>query len=76
LPQAKRPTQASKLNMNPLPTWEKLLLGVLALLVILWVFPGIKALMAQAQDAPRDWQSAIFPLLAVIAFVILLIFLV
>jgi len=76
LPQAKRPTQASNLNMNPLPTWEKLLLGVLALLVILWVFPGIKALMAQAQDAPRDWQSLIFPLLAVIAFVILLIFLV
>ena len=62
--------------MNPLPTWEKLLLGVLALLVILWVFPGIKVLMAQAQDAPRDWQSLIFPLLAVIAFVILLIFLV
>ena len=60
--------------MNPLPTWEKLLLGVLALLVILWVFPGIKALMAQAQDAPQDWQSVIFPLLAVIAFVILLIF--
>ena len=78
MPQAKRPTQASNLNMNPLPTWEKLLLGVLALLVILWVFPGIKALMAQAQaqDAPRDWQSLIFPLLAVIAFVILLIFLV
>lgn len=62
--------------MNPLPTWEKLLLGVLALLVILWVFPGIKALMTQAQDTPRDWQSVIFPLLAVIAFVILLIFLV
>jgi hypothetical protein len=62
--------------MNPLPTWEKLLLGVLALLVILWVFPGIKALMAQAQDAPRDWPSLIFPLLAVIVFVILLIFLV
>ena len=76
MPQAKRPTQASNLNMNPLPTWEKLLLGVLALLVILWVFPGIKDLMAQAQDAPRDWQSLIFPLLAVIAFVILLIFLV
>ena len=62
--------------MNPLPTWEKLLLGVLALLVILWVFPGIKALMAPAQDAPRDWPSLIFPLLAVIVFVILLIFLV
>lgn len=62
--------------MDPIPTWEKLLLGALALLVILWVFPGIKALMAQAQDAPRDWQSLIFPLLAVIAFVILLIFLV
>jgi len=76
LPQARQPTQAPNLNMNPLPTWEKLLLGVLALLVILWVFPGIKALMAQAQDAPRDWQSLIFPLLAVIAFVILLIFLV
>jgi hypothetical protein len=77
LPQVKRPTQASKLNIE-----STAYLGKTATRRSRTTgnpcgfFPGIKALMAQAQDAPRDWQSAIFPLLAVIAFVILLIFLV
>ena len=30
-------------------TWEKILLGVLALLIILWFFPGVKPMMRESQ---------------------------
>ncbi len=59
--------------MNPLATWEKLLLGVLALVVILWFSPGIKSLLRQSQDTPKDWPAVLAPLVLVIAFVIMLI---
>ena len=59
--------------MDPLATWEKILLGAFALLVILWFFPGVKTLMKKSSDAPRDWPAVLLPLLAVVAFVVLLI---
>ena len=59
--------------MDPLATWEKILLGVLALLVILWFFPGVKTRMKESSDAPRDWPAVLLPLVAVVAFVVLLI---
>ena len=54
-------------------TWEKILLGILALLVILWFFPGVKTMMKQSQEAPRDWASVLWPIAAVVGFVIFLI---
>jgi hypothetical protein len=50
-------------------TWEIILAGVVALLVILWFRPGIKA-------APKDWPSVLIPLAVVVLFVLLLIALV
>ena len=54
-------------------TWEKILLGVLVLVVILWFFPGVKTMMQQSREAPKDWPTVIIPLVAVVAFVIFLI---
>ena len=54
-------------------TWEKILLGVLALIIILWFFPGVKTMMRESQEAPKDWPAVIVPLIAVVAFVIFLI---
>ncbi|NBT30182.1 MAG: hypothetical protein EBT18_12030 [Gammaproteobacteria bacterium] len=54
-------------------TWEKILLGVLVLVVILWFFPGVKTMMQQSREAPKDWPAVIIPLVAVVAFVIFLI---
>ena len=54
-------------------TWEKILLGVLALVVILWFFPGVKTMMQQSREAPKDWPAVIIPIFAVVAFVIFLI---
>lgn len=60
---------------NP-PTWELLLAGVLALLVVLWFSPGIKAAMERSRGARKDWQGVLIPLAVVVAFVIVLISLV
>jgi hypothetical protein len=54
-------------------TWEKILLGVLVLVVILWFFPGVKTMMQQSREAPKDWPAVIIPIVAVVAFVIFLI---
>ena len=37
--------------MEPIATWEKLLLGVLALLVMLWFSPGINKMIEISRGA-------------------------
>ena len=41
--------------MEPIATWETPLLGVLALLVILWFSPGRKNMIGVSRDAKSDW---------------------
>ncbi len=53
-------------------TWEKLLLGVVALLAVLWFWPGVKTLMQQSQEAEKDWPAVIVPLLLVVLLVLFL----
>jgi len=48
-------------KMEPIATWEKLLLGVLALLVILWFSPGINKMMGVSRDAHSDWMDWPYP---------------
>ena len=43
--------------MGPLDTWEKLLIGVIAVLVLLWFFPGVKTMVAESRDAKKDWPA-------------------
>jgi hypothetical protein len=53
--------------------WEQILLGVLALLVLFWMGPGVKAALERSRDAPRDWQGVLIPLGLVLIFVLFLI---
>jgi hypothetical protein len=54
--------------------WEKILLGVLGLLLILWFRPGLKAALEQSRQAEnKDWRGVIMPILIVVLFVIILI---
>ncbi len=59
--------------MEPVATWEKLLLGVLALLVILWFSPGINKMIGVSRDANSDWIGFAIPIAMVSLFVFLLI---
>ncbi|MEE8263328.1 MAG: hypothetical protein V3R83_12780 [Gammaproteobacteria bacterium] len=55
-------------------TWEKVLTGVLVLLVLLWFRPGIKHVLKESREAEKkDWQALIIPIGFVVLVVILLI---
>ena len=55
-------------------TWEKILAGAFALLILFLFRPGIRAAMKHSQEAQdKDWKGALIPLLAVVVFVILLL---
>lgn len=57
-----------------MPLWEKLIVGVLALLLVIWLRPGIKAALVQSRAAKeKDWRGALLPIVFVVLFVLLLI---
>ncbi len=53
--------------------WEQLALGAVALLVIFWFRPGIKAALKQSEEAQKDWGAILLPIAAVILFVVFLV---
>lgn len=59
--------------MEPLSLWENLFLGAIALVVIFWMKPGIKAALEKSKTAQSDWPGALMPLALVIVFVLFLI---
>ena len=60
-------------TMGPLATWEKLLLGVIGLLMLLWFSPGVKMMIAQSREAQKDWFAVLIPAAVVVTLVILLL---
>jgi hypothetical protein len=56
-----------------LGTWESLILGALALLLLFWMQPGIKAALARGKQTPSDWPSVLLPIGLVVMFVLFLI---
>ena len=64
-------------SMESLETWEKLLLGALALLLIFVLRPGLREAFRQSKEAKeRDWAGLLVPLIMVVLFVVLLIMMV
>lgn len=59
--------------MEPLSTWENLLLGALALLMIFWMKPGIKAAMEKSKTTKSDRPGLLTPPVLVALFVVFLI---
>ena len=60
--------------MEQMATWEMLLLGVLLVLVLFWIGPGVKAMLEKSSQAEeRDWAGLLIPIALVILFVLLLI---
>lgn len=62
--------------MESTPTWELLLAGALAVLLIFFFRPGIRAAFERSKNAPKDWAGLLIPIGAVVLFVILLILMV
>lgn len=60
--------------MDDMGLWEKILLGVLVVLVLLWFRPGMKQAFTERREASREeWMSVLIPIALVAGFVILLI---
>jgi len=63
--------------MESMALWEKLLLGALVVLVLLWFRPGLKAAFKERKNASRqEWMSVLVPIALVAGFVVLLMMLV
>jgi len=63
--------------MGALATWEQVLLGLLAVVVVVWMWPGLKASLERSPKAGAgDWRAVLLPLAAVVLFVLLLVALV
>jgi hypothetical protein len=58
---------------SELSTAEMIVLSALAVLMVFWLQPGIKAAMARSKQASADWQSVVVPLGLVVMFVLFLI---
>ncbi len=62
--------------MVSMALWEKLLIGVLVVVVLLWFRPGLKAAFRERRQATQaEWLSALIPIALVAAFVVVLILL-
>jgi len=60
--------------MQDMSVWEKLLLGVMVVLVLFWAGPGIRATLEKSRRAEsRDWAGFLLPVALVILFVLFLI---
>ena len=53
--------------------WETIVIGIVAILVIFWFSPGIKAAMERGKQVQADWPAVLIPLGIVALFVYLLI---
>ena len=57
-------------------TWERVALGAIILVILFWQFPKISAALEASKDAEKDWGGLLWPIVFVVAFVVVLISLV
>ena len=58
-------------------TWEQILLGIGAFIILFAFWPGVKAALERSKQAENpDWRAALLPIGAVILLVVLLILIV
>lgn len=53
-------------------TWEQILVGVLALLIVLFFGRGIKPMVERSKNAPKDWPGLLIPIALVVGFIVLM----
>lgn len=56
--------------------WQQILLGGLAVVLVLWLGPGVKRMVEESPRGSRDdWIAVLKPLTAVVVFIVLLVLL-
>lgn len=55
-------------------TWEQVLLGIGAVILVFIFWPGVKVAMQKSKEAENpDWQGVLLPIGVVVLFIILLV---
>jgi len=55
--------------------WEQVLLGIGAFIILFLFWPGVKGAMERSKAAENpDWAGALVPIVLVVLFVILLVY--
>jgi hypothetical protein len=55
-------------------TWQKVLLAITMVMMIVFLFPRAKHAMENAPKATgKDWQGVLIPLVVVVLFIVLLV---
>ena len=55
-------------------TWEQILVGLFAILILVFVMPGVKATLEKSKQAEKDWPGLLIPMAFVIGLIIFVIF--
>tara|TARA_B100001250_G_C19619040_1_gene708507 strand:- start:664 stop:852 length:189 start_codon:yes stop_codon:yes gene_type:complete len=57
-----------------MPMWEKVLLGIAAVIILFLFWPGVKQAMMQSKKVENpDWSAALLPIGIVVLFVVILV---
>ncbi len=56
-------------------TWEQLLVGLIAILVLVFFLPGVKATLERSKQAEKDWPGLLIPMAFVVGLIIFVIML-
>ncbi|MDD5037004.1 MAG: hypothetical protein PHE55_19940 [Methylococcaceae bacterium] len=59
--------------MENFSTWEPILIGAIALLIVFWFGRGIKPAFERSRKAEANWPAVLTPLALVVLFVLFLI---
>jgi hypothetical protein len=54
-------------------TWEKVVIGIILVVLIFWLLPGTRQMIEKSKDAPKDWKGLLIPIAAVVLFIMFLI---
>ena len=54
-------------------TWEKVVIGIAAVLLLMWFLPGTRRAIETSKDAPKDWMGLLIPIGAVVLFIVFLV---
>ena len=55
-------------------TWESVTLGIVAIVFVIWMFPGVKERMLNSpKGSSSDWKALLVPLILVALFILFLI---